>query len=889
MVCARSPTVAIWLWIRIEIHGFHRYNAGPVKLTSGKKCTLPTFWVEQLEIRQLLTFTNWSSIGPAIGLVPQSAGELTSVSVVNFGTTVYTGPLNVTNTLNRIRADDGPDRTDDGIVYNNPQGSGLAVDGTYYEFTVEPTDGTDQDFSGISFPGPMRILLATGGDCYFTGDHYTTFEPVYIPGTVSQPTIGSFTVSPTTVTAGTEVTLTASNVAESGGTISNVTFYLESNGTPGLQIGSDTLVNPGVHSGTSWLVGDYTTGFASGTYTYYAVATDTNNISSAASSASVVVSGVVSSGTLAGWNVTGQSSYGTQGLPASSVASGISNSLGLTRGSGVTLSGTGASNSWGGTGWASTLSTGLTNNSTVTFGFTVSTGSTASFAAIDMNYRHSGTGPVNGDWEYQVNSGAFQEIGQFVNEFPSSASSASPITEIDLNGISALQNLPPGTVVNFQICPYASTSSTGSWYVSHSTSTTYDLTIKGSVVVGSPLVLTGQANYLKLDADGLHVDVWNSTDDSGAVSQSVLLSQISSMSYAGSAADDSLTIDFSAGDPLIAGGLSFDGGSAGQNSLNIIGDAGNDSVSVGASKILFGSIPITYADTTGITFSGGSGSDLLTQTAQPGGGASLTFAGTTAADTLAVNAGAFTFPAAPANSGITADVLGTLSIGTNATVDMAAPVDQPDRSVLVLNTLSIATSNSAWQGQLDLSGNDMIVQNGTVATVTSQIGSGYNGGNWIGKGIISSTAADDPTNLTTLGVIANTAGQGAFDGQNSPVGSVLVKYTYFGDANLDGRVDGSDYTCIDNGFNAQLSGWANGDFDYNNSVNGFDYLLIDNAFDTGAVNLAVVSAAAPAEQTAAQPTAMSLAINSFSDAPLPGSADFDADELRNKDRFDFML
>jgi hypothetical protein len=573
------------------------------------------------------------------------------------------------------------------------------------------------------------------------------------------------------------------------------------------------------------------------------------------------------------------------------VAPGISNSLGLTRGSGVTLTGTAASNSWGGTGWASTLSTGLTNNSTVAFGFTVSAASTASFSAIDMNYRHSGTGPVNGDWEYQINSGAFQEIGAspFLNEFPSSASSASPITEISLAGISALQNLSPGTVVNFQICPYGSTSSTGSWYVSHSTSTTYDLTIKGSVVVGSPLLLSGPANYLKLDADGKHVDVWNSTDDSGTVSQSVLLSQISSMSYAGSAEDDSLTIDFSAGDPLIAGGLSFDGGSGGQNSLNIIGDAGNDSVSVGASKILFGSVPITYADTTGITFLGGAGSDLLTQTAQPGGGASLAFLGTTAADTLAVNAGTFTFPAAPANSGITADLLGTLSIGTDASVDMAAPSVQSNRLVLVLTTLGITSSNGAWQGQLDLSGNDMIVQNGILEDVTNQISSGYNGGNWIGKGIISSAAANDPTNLTTLGVIANTAGRGEFDGQNPPVGSVLVKYTYFGDANLDGVVNASDYTYIDNGFNAKLSGWGNGDFDYSNSVNGFDYLLIDNAFDTGAVNLTVVSAAAPAEKTAALPKAMPLAINSFNDAPLSGFADFDADELRDNDRFDFIF
>ena len=41
------------------------------------------------------------------------------------------------------------------------------------------------------------------------------------------------------------VTLGATNVAKAGGTISRVAFYQESNGTPGLQIGSDTLLGTG--------------------------------------------------------------------------------------------------------------------------------------------------------------------------------------------------------------------------------------------------------------------------------------------------------------------------------------------------------------------------------------------------------------------------------------------------------------------------------------------------------------------------------------------------------------------------------------------------------------------------------------------------------------------
>jgi hypothetical protein len=66
---------------------------------------------------------------------------------------------------------------------------------------------------------------------------------------------------------------------------------------------------------------------------------------------------------------------------------------------------------------------------------------------------------------------------------------------------------------------------------------------------------------------------------------------------------------------------------------------------------------------------------------------------------------------------------------------------------------------------------------------------------------------------------------------------VLVKYTYYGDANLSGNVDGSDYSLIDNGYLKNLTGWYNGDFNYDNVVNGSDYTLIDNAFNSQGTKL----------------------------------------------------
>ena len=113
----------------------------------------------------------------------------------------------------------------------------------------------------------------------------------------------------------------------------------------------------------------------------------------------------------------------------------------------------------------------------------------------------------------------------------------------------------------------------------------------------------------------------------------------------------------------------------------------------------------------------------------------------------------------------------------------------------------------------------------------------------------------------------NTDGRGnpiypTFDGQVSTANDVLVKYTYYGDANLDGQVDGSDYSRIDNGFLNQLSGWYNGDFNYDGVVDGSDYTLIDNALNTQGASLAAVVAENTA-QVASVPEPTTASISAF--------------------------
>jgi hypothetical protein len=58
--------------------------------------------------------------------------------------------------------------------------------------------------------------------------------------------------------------------------------------------------------------------------------------------------------------------------------------------------------------------------------------------------------------------------------------------------------------------------------------------------------------------------------------------------------------------------------------------------------------------------------------------------------------------------------------------------------------------------------------------------------------------------------------------------SVVVMYTYAGDANLDGMVSGDDYSAIDFAMlTPGASGWVNGDFNYDGVVSGDDYSAID--------------------------------------------------------------
>ena len=113
------------------------------------------------------------------------------------------------------------------------------------------------------------------------------------------------------------------------------------------------------------------------------------------------------------------------------------------------------------------------------------------------------------------------------------------------------------------------------------------------------------------------------------------------------------------------------------------------------------------------------------------------------------------------------------------------------------------------------------------------IAAGRNGGAWNGSGIVTSeTKAQGANGLTTIAVAnAGDIGKSMLGAEAVSPGDVLAMYTYAGDANLSGNIDGDDYFRIDAGFMTPgASGYENGDFNYDGKINADDYFIIDKNY-----------------------------------------------------------
>ncbi|MBC8108181.1 MAG: PEP-CTERM sorting domain-containing protein [Anaerolineae bacterium] len=163
-------------------------------------------------------------------------------------------------------------------------------------------------------------------------------------------------------------------------------------------------------------------------------------------------------------------------------------------------------------------------------------------------------------------------------------------------------------------------------------------------------------------------------------------------------------------------------------------------------------------------------------------------------------------------------------------------------STLMAGTLQLDADNGAT---LDLADNSLILSSTPRATVEQLVSRARNSGTWDAAGLTSSTAAAQTApKVMTLAIVTGNEFQllhgvnATFNLYSVAASDVLVKYTYYGDTDLNDIVDFDDYSRIDNGFNNGLAGWINGDFDFNAIVDFDDYSLIDLAFNNQPEELA---------------------------------------------------
>lgn len=153
---------------------------------------------------------------------------------------------------------------------------------------IRQTDGSYRlTFSTTGFASGANTILAQaidnrGGRSLAGGAvlTVTNLAPTFTALTTTTPVVG--------IVGTDSIALTLTGVADADGTIARVSFYRDTDGTPGLNAATDTLVGEDTAAAGGWTITAASTGLTGTSATYYAVVRD-NNSTDSATAASVVI------------------------------------------------------------------------------------------------------------------------------------------------------------------------------------------------------------------------------------------------------------------------------------------------------------------------------------------------------------------------------------------------------------------------------------------------------------------------------------------------------------------------------------------------------------------------------------------------------------------------
>ena len=384
---------------------------------------------------------------------------------------------------------------------------------------------------------------------------------------------------------------------------------------------------------------------------------------------------------------------------------------------------------------------------------------------------------------------------------------------------------------------------------------TFSLTAQGGAV---GTLFSSSANAVSVDAeDGstIYLTNYSSSEPAGSITthgSGVVSTTTAPLPTLSNVSTGSLTLDATSSNPIPSAGMDYIG-----DGFTLIGpsDGASHTITIDSTSASIDGNTVYYVLGTLVTFQPGSSTTTLDIYGGLADISSDVPSGTAVGTTLTVDV--------DAGGNVEFDStlhLAALNVASGGTARMA----EAGNNVLVTNSLVLSPPTfglpkridpevviylpSQNGGMLDLTDNDLIVHGGSLDSVGALVAAGSNGLYWNGEvpigslasaSILSDIAAADPTHAEALG--AGQIGSGVFlteanEFDNEPVtnSDVIVKFTYYGDANLNGIVgdsDGSgsrDEEQLDNGYINHLTGWTNGDFNYDGVVNGADYTLYDN-------------------------------------------------------------